>query len=400
MSSVKITDSVYYVGVLNPNMRVFDIVMRTDYGTSYNSYIVKGTEKIALIETSHKTFFKHYLENIEQVCDPAKIDYVILNHNEPDHSGALAALMDLLPNATIVVSQAGSIYIKNITNRNDLKVMVAKDNDTLDLGGRVLRFINAPFLHWPDSMFTYDEKDQVLFSCDFLGAHYCEPLLFDYHVTYPEKYEEAFKGYYDAIFGPFPSYVQKGLEKIQDLPIEYICNSHGPIVTRNGRMQYVMEKYREWSEPVKRAQKEIPVFYCSAYGNTRHLAQAIADGIREILPDAAVQTFDIIHHDMAQMQARLNQSDAFAVGTPTINRDALPPVWELLSHVDAINCAKRPCLVFGSFGWSGEGIPAVISRLKLLKMNVFGDGFKVTFVPTEEDLQKAKELGKEFARSL
>ncbi|WP_040196904.1 FprA family A-type flavoprotein [Candidatus Soleaferrea massiliensis] len=400
MSVCKITDNIYSVGILNPNLRVFDIVMATDYGTSYNSYIVKGKEKTALVETCHLTYFDAYLENIRSVCRLEEIDYIILNHCEPDHSGALAKLAELIPNATIVVSTAGSIYLKNITNNKDLKVRVAKDGDTLDLGGKELKFISAPMLHWPDSMFTWDKDDKVLFSCDFLGSHYCEPLVFDYNIVYKDAYEKAFKGYYDAIFGPFKPYVLAGLQKMEGLDIEFVANSHGPILTKNGLLEYAKEMYKVWSQPQKNPVKTIPVFYCSAYGNTGKLAEKIKEGILEVYSDARVDVCNIIEHDMAQLSALLNSCDAFAVGSPTINRDAVPPVWVLLSHVDAINNQKKPCLAFGSFGWSGEAVPNIAARLNGLKMKVFGDGYKVCFVPSEEDLQKAKELGREFAQSL
>ncbi len=397
---IKISDSVYSVGVLNPNLRVFDIVMRTDFGTSYNSYLVCG-EKKALIETCHDTFFEAYLENIREVCDPAEIDYIILNHTEPDHSGALYRLLELCPKAEIVCSQAASIYLKNITNAKDFQAKVVRDNDTLDLGGgRELRFINAPFLHWPDSMFTYLPDERVLFSCDFFGSHYCEPRMIDVHITYPAKYQVALKGYFDAIFGPFRPYVLKGIEKIKDLPIDYVCTSHGPVLTPGGLFPQVLAQYTEWAQPVKNDKPQIPIFYCSAYENTQRVAEKLREGVLAVLPEAEVPLYNIIDHDMGLLQEKLGCSDAFMVGSPTINRDAVPPIWELLSHVDAINNQKKPVLVFGSFGWSGEAVPAIISRLSLLKLAVFGEGFKVNFVPDEQDLEKAVTLGREFAESL
>ena len=398
MAAVKVTDSIYSVGILNPNMRVFDIVMSTDYGTTYNSYVLKG-EKNVLIEACHKTYFEQYLANIREVIDPKNIDYIVLNHNEPDHSGALAQLLDYATNATVVVSKAGSIYLKNITNRADLKVQVALDGDVIDIGGKTLRFINAPFLHWPDSMFTWVEEEKTLFSCDFLGAHYCEPYTFDYNMAYPAKYEIAFKGYYDAIFGPFKPYVLAGLEKIKNLPIERVCNSHGPIITKGCRLAYVLEKYNEWSQPQKNARLTVPVFYTSAYGNTRKVAKKVAEGILSVM-DADVELYDIIDHDLCKLSELLNECDGFAIGTPTINRDAVPPVWQLLSCFDAIGSAKRPCVVFGSYGWSGEGVPNVCARLTSLKCALAAEGLKVNFVPTDEDLDKAFALGEALGKAI
>lgn len=400
MSASSVTKDIYAVGILNPAMRIFDVVMKTEYGTSYNSYLVKGSEKTALIETCHLTFFDQYLDNIRQVCDPAQIEYIILNHCEPDHSGVLGRLVELCPKAKILVSQAGSLYLKNITNNPALPVTVAKDGEKLDLGGKTLQFISAPFLHWPDSMFTWCPEEKVLFSCDVLGSHYCEPYTFDTNMAYPQKYEEAFKGYYDAIFGPFPSYVQSGLAKIKALDVKTVCSSHGPVLTSGCRLEWAMERYDEWSKPHKNEVPLIPVFYCSAYGNTGKVAGMLRDGILEEIPQADCQVYDINGYDMGFLQGLLNRSDAFCIGSPTINADAVAPVWNLLSHVDAINNRKRPVLVFGSYGWSGEAVPNLIARLKGLKSNVFEEGFRTIFVPSEEELQKAKDFGRQFAQSL
>ncbi len=293
---------------------------------------------------------------------------------------------------TIYTSQAGSIYIKAITNRQDLNIHVVKDGETLDLGGKTLRFLSAPFLHWPDSIFTYLPEDKVVFTCDFLGAHYAEPYLFDYNVTYLEKYSKAFRGYYDAIFGPFKKYVRAGLEKLDQLDFDMVLPSHGPVLTTDTLLETAIARYRTWSASVQREKKLVPVFYTSAYGNTKQLAVEVMQGVRS-RQDVEVRLCDIIDYPMAEMRALLNECDAFAIGTPTINRDAVPPVWELLAGMDAINSAKRPCVVFGSYGWSGEGCPNVAARLQSLKCSLLEEPLRVTFVPTQEDLEKARALG-------
>lgn len=400
MAGRKISDRVYAVGILNPILRIFDVVMETEYGTTYNSYIVKGADKIALVDTCHHTYWEQYLENIKDVCDVEKIDYIVLNHCEPDHSGVLAKLVECCPNAEIIASPAGSMYLKNITNKPELKIRAVKEGDKLELGDATLRFISAPFLHWPDSMFTWCEEEKTLFSCDFLGCHYCEPHDLDREIVYNEKYEDAFQYYYNAIFGPFASYVRNGLDKIKHLPIEFVCCSHGPIITRKGKLLSCLAQYESWSEAHQNQVKTIPIFYCSAYGNTGLLADAIAEGIHETIPEADVSIYDINEHDMGKLQLELNHSDAFAIGSPTINGDAVAPVWNLLSHVDAINNRKKPVLVFGSYGWSGEAIPNIKARLEGLKLKVFDEDCKVIFVPSEEDIQKAKEIGKAFAKTL
>lgn len=398
---MEVRSGIYSVGAQNPALRVFDIVMSTEYGTSYNSYLVRGSEKLALIDVCHKTFYKQYLDNIKAVCNPADIDVIVLNHNEPDHTGALVQLLPELGAVTIYTTQAGSIYIKAITNRTDLDIVVVKDGDSVDLGGKTLRFVPAPFLHWPDSMFTALPEDKVVFTCDFLGAHYCEPYVFDKTMAYPDKYKSGFLGYYNAIFSPFKKYVLAGLDKLSQLDFDMVLPSHGPVLTRgeNGQMDYAMDCYRQWSTLVPREKKLVPIFYTSAYGNTRAMAKKVAEGVCSVL-DADVQVYDIIEHSMAEQAELLNECDGFGIGTPTINRDAVPPTWQLLSCFDGINSGKRPCVVFGSYGWSGEGVPNVCARLTSLKCNLVAEGLKVTFVPTEDDLQRAFELGVALGKAL
>jgi flavorubredoxin len=241
----QIKNNIYAVGILNPNMRIFDIVMKTEYGTSYNAYIVKG-DKIALIDASHNKFSDKFIENISEVCNPKDIDYIIVNHCEPDHTGSLVNVLKLATKSKIYATTAGAIYLKNITNIPNLEIHVIKDNETLDLGqNKTLQFISAPLLHWPDSMFTYLQQDKVIFTCDFLGSHYCEPYIFDKNIKYVDDYKSALKNYFDCIFGPFLPYVKNGLDKISKLSIDYVCNSHGPILSKDGQLPYVIEKYTE-----------------------------------------------------------------------------------------------------------------------------------------------------------
>ena len=398
MAAYKISDKIYSVGVQNPDLRVFDIVMATKYGTSYNSYIVKGNE-VALIEASHADFEGVYEANIREVVDPAEIRYVILNHTEPDHSGALRDILKLCPNATVLATAVALNYLKNIVNE-PFNSRPVKDGEVLDLGGVTLNFTVSPLLHWPDSMFTYCPEEKTMFSCDVFGSHYSSEKMLDKDIDNVEGYKEAFKGYYDAIFGPFKTFVVAGMAKIAKYPFETVCPSHGPVLTKDGLLPYVLDSYRAWSKPVKNAVKTVPVFYCSAYGCTAKLAAAIVDGVKEVIPDAACEAYDLIKNDMADMRAKINSCDACAIGSPTLNSDAVPPVWDLLAGVDAINSRKKPVAVFGSYGWSGEAVPNLIARVNGLKMAVVGEGFKVCFVPTAEDLAAAKEYGKQLASAL
>lgn len=398
MAHTKITPQISGVGVLNPNMRVFDIIMKTEYGTSYNAYLVRGCEKTALIDTVHKDYIDYLFANIKEVAPDVTIDYLIMNHNEPDHSGGIAELLDYYPNMKILSSKTGSVFLKDIINRDDYVIETVSDGDTLDLGGTTLRFVHAPFLHWADSMFTYVEQDKVLFSCDFLGAHYCEPQGYDHTVVYQKEFEHAFLGYYEAIFSPFQKHVRNGLDQMKKLDVEIVAPSHGPILTKGCFLEKAVSRYESWSTPVVREERVIPIFYCSAYGNTERVANHIAQGIQQVIPDAAIQKYNVIEHDVAKLAKIMNESDAFLLGSPTINRDALPPMHILLAHAEAIGMAKRPVSVFGSYGWSGEACKHLRNRLSDLKTNVYPDDFRVHFIPSEQDLKQAVCHGQAFAQ--
>lgn len=388
----KLKDNIFSVGVLNPGLRVFDIIMLTEYGTTYNAYLVKG-EKTALIETVHENSFDEYLENIEALVNVKDIDYIILNHTEPDHTGSVRKILEINPNITVISTAAGNKYISAISN-SKFNSKIVKSNDTLDLGnGKVLKFIVAPFLHWPDSMFTYLESDKVLFSCDFLGAHYCEPNMIDTKIKYPQKYEGAFKYYFDAIFGPFKKSVLDGLDKIKNLDIDMICTSHGPVLTE--KIETAKSKYRLWCEETLKPneKKKCLILYVSAYGYTKKLADAAFEQLN-LSNKYDVKMINVIEEDMAKIKEEIDRSDAIMLGSPTINRDALKPIWDVLSCTDAIINRGKPIAIFGSYGWSGEAVPMLKARAESLGLKVVGDGFKTVFNPTQEDIESMKEYTK------
>lgn len=396
MGITKLKENIYSVGVLNPGLRVFDIVMNSPYGTSYNAYLLTG-EKNVLIETVHVDFWDEYRANIESVLPLSQIDYLIMDHNEPDHSGSVAKLLDLCPNLTIVCTQAGKRFLEDISNRT-FNCRIVKQGDTLDLGNRTLEFIPAPFLHWSDSMFTWSPQDRVLFSCDFLGTHFCEPTMMDTTVHYPDAYMDQVKNYYDCIFHPFKPYVLSGLEKIDALSPapELICTCHGPCLTE--KIDEIKALYRAWSTPVDRERKLAAVLYCSAYGCTQALAEAAAQALREHGMD--VETRDVTFTDLAESAELANTCDLLAVGAPTINRDAPKAIWDVLASIDAINTKGRAAFAFGSYGWSGEAVEMLRTRLQQLKFNVGAEGFRSRFTPTAEDLESVASLARETADKL
>ncbi|QAT48477.1 FprA family A-type flavoprotein [Caproiciproducens sp. NJN-50] len=395
MSVKKLTESVYSVGVLNPGMRVFDIIMHAEYGTSYNAYLITG-EKNILVDTVLESFFDEYLENIQSIVEISKIDYLIVNHTEPDHSGSIARLLDLNPNIVVYSTFSAKKNLTAIMNR-EFQSVVVKQGDKLDLGGRELEFIVAPLLHWPDTMFTWMPSEKVLFTCDFLGCHYCEPTLKDSSVHYPQQYWDEFENYYKCIMAPFGQNVLAGLDKIEGLPVELVCTSHGPCLTDNIRK--CKELYRRWSTPAPREKKIVGILYASAYGYTGRLACAAAEELRKN-ESLDVRLVDIVFEPFEKSAELVNRADALLVGSCTINRDAPKIVWDVLASIDPINTRGKPAGAFGSYGWSGEAVPMMKSRLEHLKFKFVGDGLRVNFMPTPEDLSSAREYAEQVAAQI
>ena len=390
MAAIALKPGIWSVGVLNPAMRVFDIIMDAPYGTSYNAYLLTG-EKNVLIETVHADFFAEYEANIRQVIPLEDVDYLIMNHNEPDHSGSVARLLERCPKLKILCTAAGKKHLEDITNRT-FPVQVVKAGDTLELGGRTLSFIPAPMLHWADSMFTWDEADKTLFTCDFLGAHYCEPTMRDCSVHDPAAYADQFRHYYNCIFGPFKPHVLNGLDKMPG-GVELVCPSHGPCLSET--LAQAVEDYRAWSTPVPREKKSAYIVYASAYGCTQALAEAAAQALLDAGFDVAAG--DVTVQGAAACALQANEADVLLVGAPTINRDAPKPVWDVLSSIDAINTKGRAAGAFGAYGWSGEAPGMLLTRLGQLKFTVPEAPFRVLFTPTQADLDAMADYARSVA---
>lgn len=395
MSAIKLKDNLWSVGVLNPALRVFDIVMESKYGTSYNAYLLTG-EKNVLIETVHRDYFDELTANIQEILPLDKLDYLIMNHTEPDHSGSLALLLERCPNLTVVCSNSAKKFLEAISNTT-FPCRVAKDGDTLDLGGRALRFISAPLLHWPDSMFTWDEAGGTLFTCDFLGAHFCAPAMLDtgIHPEYRAAYEGELLNYYNCIFGPFKPSVLAGLDKMP-ADTDLVCPSHGPCLTAT--IGAVKERYRAWSTPAPKSGRTAAVLYCSAYGCTAALAAAAAAALEA--RDFTVVLRDVTFSDAADCAGLVNTCDLVLLGAPTINRDAPGGMWSLLAHIDAINTKGRAAGAFGSFGWSGEAPEMLRTRLSQLKFAVPDQALRVNFTPTDGDLAGVADYAAQVAALL
>ncbi|HBG38774.1 MAG TPA: MBL fold metallo-hydrolase [Clostridiaceae bacterium] len=391
MNAVELKKNVYWVGVKDHNLKVFDIVMPTGKGTTYNSYLIVD-EKIALIDTVKDGFYDDFKSKIKEIIGDKKIDYLIVNHTEPDHSGCVERILNDYEGIEVVASKAALLNLKNITNR-DFKGIEAKGE--LNLGKRTLKFISAPLLHWPDTIFTFDEYDKILFTCDAFGSHYCGDSIFN---DENEDFSYYFKYYYDGIMSPFKKNIISAVEKIKPLNFDMIAVSHGPVLRKNP-MSYV-NKYYEWSNEGLNTygSNYAVVYYVSAYGYTKSLANAIAEGIKEA--GAKVDVYDISSSNMPELVSKMDKAKALAIGSSTINQDAVKPVWDFLSMVSPITNRGKIAFAFGSYGWSGEAVGMLTERLKSLKFKVIEPGMKVCFKPTEKDLKNAKEYGLKIGRAI
>lgn len=392
---MKIADNVYYVGVSNPTLRVFDIIMCTEYGTTYNSYLVKGTDKTALIDGAHKGFEANFQENVEAITDFANIDYMVVNHTEPDHSGAIRLVIEKNPDIVVYGTAA---CLKNLDNivRLPFNRVAVKDGDTLELGGKTLTFCVSPNIHWPDTMMTYLAEDKILFSCDFLGAHFAEPTMYVHKAYKKELYEKEFKVYYDAIMGPFAKFVIRALDRIKDLDIALVCPSHGPMIM-GGDIQVAMDTYRKWATPEEKTDKTVAIYYVSAYGYTRQMCQYLAEKLEA--KGLVVSAFDVIKTDAADIAAHL-EDDCLVFGSPTLNRAALKPVLDVISSIDAVNAAGRPFATLGDFGWSGEACAQLNDRCNSIKMKQVGESVRSQFTPTDEVWAQLDTLADQIAETM
>jgi flavorubredoxin/NADPH-dependent 2,4-dienoyl-CoA reductase/sulfur reductase-like enzyme/rubredoxin len=402
MKALEVKKDIYWVGSLDPELRVFDVIMYTPYGTTYNSYVVKGSEKTALFETVKEKTFDQYLERLKSIdVNFDEIAYIVIEHTEPDHAGSVAKLLDYAKNAKVVGSAPAIRFLRQIANRPFQEVIV-KHGDTLSLGNKTLRFIEAPFLHWPDSIYTYVEEDHVLMTCDSFGSHYCFDEMFrDLIPQEKEKeYMDALKYYYDCIMGPFKPYVIKALDKIQDLEIDTICTGHGPIL--RGNIDFYRDIYRKWSTEVAPTdgKTRVVIPYVSAYGFTEDLAKSIAKGIKSQINDSIIDLYNVIEHKQEEILDKIYWADAVLFGSPTINGDALEPIMELLIKMNPLVHGGKVAAAFGSFGWSGEAVPNIESRLKALRMKLVTPGLKINFKPNEDELLQAYKFGESVAEKI
>lgn len=392
MKTLELRDGFYWAGIVDDNLRVFDIIMYTEFGTTYNSYVWKAGDKVVLFETAKEKFFDEYLDKLKEIIDVTKIDYLIVDHTEPDHAGSIGRLLEYSPQMKIVTTGCAIGFLKEIVN-HDFTSIAVKDNQTMEIGGKTLRFLVVPNLHWPDTMYTYIEEEQLLVTCDSFGSHYGFHDVLASKVTDQEGYMRATKYYFDCIIGPFKPFMLKALDKVRQLDVSMICPGHGPVIDENIDRMYNI--YEDWCTVVNPNRKKTVIIpYVSAYGYTKQLAEEISRGIQDS-GDIDVRSYDLVEADQDKVLEELGFADGILFGTPTIVGEALKPIWDLTTSMFAGTHGGKLASAFGSYGWSGEGVPHIIERLKQLRMKVV-DGLKIRFKPGENNLLDAYEYGYNF----
>ena len=400
MQAIDVQDGIYWVGVYNPGLEVFDELYPTQSGTTYNAYIVKGNDKTVLIDTVEDHFYPDFMQRLSGVCDVEDIDIIVSNHTEHDHSGSIGKLLEMNPDIEVYCSKSAELFLRQQMNCK-INSHPVKDGEELDLGGKTLKFIVAPFLHWPDTMLTYLVEEQLLFSCDAFGAHHCPPIgqIFSDEIEDVPALDFDCKFYFDTIIRPFKANVRNALQKVADTPIQIICPSHGPI--RRHDLPKLMESYQQWSAPCTIADdvaKRVLLLEHSPHGTVR----SMGDRVEELLEqyDCSVIRMAAIDLDEERFMQELECCDALIIGAATINRDAGAPVWQALRLLSAVEPKNKLAAVYGAYGWSGEAVKLIEDRLLGLRYKLASQGVRWQFTPTADDIDKCLSLIQDLIAAL
>ncbi|HOT46387.1 MAG TPA: anaerobic nitric oxide reductase flavorubredoxin [Spirochaetota bacterium] len=391
-----VKNNITWVGKVDWELRKFHgNEYSTHRGSTYNSYLVRE-EKTALIDTVWAPFAKDFVANLEKIIDLHSIDYVIANHGEIDHSGALPELMRRIPDKPIYCTANGVKSLKGHYHR-DWNFVTVRTGDRLSLGSKELVFIEAPMLHWPDTMMCYLTGDNVLFSNDAFGQHYATSGMFNDTADRDELYAECMK-YYANILTPFSPLVTKKINEVLSfkLPVDMICTSHG-VIWRDNPAQ-IVEKYLVWADAYR--ENQVTILYDTMWGGTRVMAEAIAAGIREVDGRVAVKLFNASTTDKNDLITEVFRAKAVGVGSPTINQGILCSVAALLEEMRGLKFRKKKAFAFGSYGWSGESVKMIAEGLKLGGFDLVGDGIRALWNPDDDAVKACIDYGRKIAESL
>ncbi len=389
--ATKVKDGVHLVGVVDWSLRSFHgHELSTRRGSSYNAYLIRD-EKNVLVDTVWDPYAEQFMRNLRELIDPAELDYVVANHAETDHSGSLPALMKAAPNAKLVVSERGRESIEGHYHQ-PWDFYTVGTGDTIDIGGDELLFVEAPMLHWPDSMFTYLKKRHVLMPNDAFGQHYATAFPFNDQVNQKELYEEALK-YYVNILNPFSTQVERKIGELleMDLPLEVIAPSHG-VIWREEPEQ-IVEKYLEWA-----AQEPRPcavILYDTMWHATERMAKAIGEGLAGEGVDYKLLHMAVTDRNDALVE--VHKAHTVLVGSPTINNGVLPTLTPILADLKGLKFKNKIGAAFGSYGWSGQGVALIEEHFQQSGIPVAREGIRCKWQPDGEDLEACRRFGRELA---
>lgn len=393
MGALEIKKNIHWVGAIDWNIRDFH-GYSTYKGTTYNSFLAMD-EKIALFDTVKKPFKNEMLHHIHQLTDPTKIDYIIVNHVEMDHSGCLPEMVDLIKPEKIFCSVMGEKAIQSHFHPKDWPLEVVKSGDTLSLGQKTVHFLETRMLHWPDSMFSYIPEDKLLISSDAFGQHWSTSERFDDEVDEPELMSHAAK-YYANILMIFSPNVQKLLEKVGEmkLDIDMIAPDHGLIWRKNPAK--IIEAYDRWCH--YHSNDKVVIVYDTMWHSTEKMAKAISEGIlRE--GGVSIKMMDLKVNHRSDIVTEILDAKGVVFGSPTLNNGMLPTMADVLTYLKGLRPKRKVGAAFGSFGWSGEAVKHINGFMEDMGIEIVDPGIKVKNVPTHEDYQQCFDLGVKIAQA-
>ncbi|MGC8619880.1 MAG: FprA family A-type flavoprotein [Thermoplasmata archaeon] len=387
---MKIKDGIYYVGIREKRKKNIDGLYEAKDGITYNSYLITGDGKSALIDLVPEDYHEEFLKNIENIMPLEKIDYIILSTTELSHSGALPKIMEKT-SAKVVISKHGFMMLKEIMHRNIDPILVQDKGEKISLGNKTLELIYSPYVFWPDTLFIHIPEDNIIFTGNFLSSAIYHEKIFDDEI---EDFQSEFITYYKKFLRPFNDYVLEAIEKLEKKKIDMIAPGFGPVIRKN--VKKYIEIYKDLSTKIKGTKKKALIFFATSYGGTYKIAEKIAEGLEE--NNVETELIDLMNTRIDdKMLDRIEESDALIVGSNTVNADAMKEVWYLLSSLGTINLRNKVGFAFGTYAWSGESARLIESRLRDLRLKVPEEHFRAMLIPTEDDLYNAKEIGKRLA---
>ncbi len=390
MKNNKIRDNIYWVGGIDWDLRDFHGYL-TQRGSTYNAYLILD-EEVVLVDTVKHYLFDEMLERIKKIIDPSKIDIILSNHVEMDHSGSIPKMLEYTPNAAVITSTQGEKGLRR-HYKKDWNFRVVSSGESIKIGKRSLNFIHTPMVHWPDNMVTYLPEEKILFSNDAFGQHIASSERYADEIGWDIVEEEAAK-YYGNIVMPYGDQVKSAMEVVSQLKIEMICPSHG-LIWRS-HIPEIVKQYKKWSS--YEADNKGLVVYDSMWGSTKKMAQMLERGLYDAGVEVTVRNLKKDH--ISDVITDVLRSRLVLIGSPTLNNGMLPSVGEFLTYLKGLRPRKRIGFAFGSFGWGGQAVGEIERVFAELKWDIPFEGLKIKYIPDEDELDSVRKVGKKLGESL